>query len=127
MTEIELPPRPSNAQARARAREEDPPAGDGTTQFRWAQAMAPAMFSGALSGSSLWHADPRALNLIWEQHVRSARYFQAGLLRWPRYAWGALHMVVTAALYLLIWVTDSLPKALTAAAVIWAGFWFHVL
>lgn len=119
--------RDPNAQARARAREDAPPAGDEGAQFRWAQALAPRVFSGAMSRESLWHADPPPLNLVWEHHVRSATYFQAGLLRWPRYVWGWLHMVITAVLYLIIWATDSPPKAAVTAVVIGSGFWFHVL
>lgn len=131
MTDIELGSKPSktapNAQARARAREDDQPAGHTSAEFRWTRAMLPALFSGALSGDSLWHADPPPLNEVWDQHSRSALHFTSGLLRWPRYVWGWVHLAITAVLYLAIWVTSSPPKAAVAAAVIGAGFWLHIL
>lgn len=89
--------------------------------------MFPSLFSGALTGSSLYHAQPMALSQWREIHYRSANHFQAGLLRWPRSAWGAFHLLIAGALYLVVWVTGSLPRALVVTAVVGLGFWLHVL
>jgi hypothetical protein len=128
---IELGRKPSEidptAQVRARAHEEAE-AGHPAAEFRWIQAIVPALFSGALSRESLWHATPPSLAAVWEQHTQSARYFRLWTpLRASRYAWGGLHMVIAIMLYLAIWVTDSPPKALLAGLLVGTGFWLHIL
>jgi hypothetical protein len=112
----DLPAREPHAQGRARAREAEPVSAAGVA---WAQRAA----SGAFSGSSLWTAQPPSLDQLWHKHVVSARYFEAGLIRGPRYIWGVVHIAVAAPLYLLVWVTHSIPLLVLTAAVIAVGFW----
>ena len=115
-TVADLPAREPHAQGRARAREAEPMTGLG---IPWAQRAA----AGAFSGSSLWHAQPPSLATYWAKHTASARYFEAGLLRWPRYAWGGLHIVILIPIYTLGWVTHSIPLLVLVTAVIAVGFW----
>lgn len=86
-------------------------------------AVATAAVNGVFTGSSLWHAQPPSLAQIWDRHVVSARYFQAALLRWPRYGWGAVHIVVTIPAYLLVWCTRSIPllvlTVIVAGVIVW--------
>ena len=76
-----------------------------------------------LTGGSLLAARPPSLAEAWTRHRQSAAHYNAGLVRWPRYAWGALHVALKAALHVVEWVTDSPPKLITAAAVV-AACWF---
>ena len=125
---IDLGNKPSkrepNAQARTRTREEAP---EGGASFRWASALAPSLFTGALTGSSLYHAEPMSLASWRKLHERSAAHFQAGALRWPRQCYGGLHLLIAGALYLMVWVTGSLPRMAVAVIVVGLGFWLHVL
>jgi hypothetical protein len=112
----DLPAREPHAQARVRAREAGPMTGPG---IAWAQRAA----AGAFTGSSLHHAVPMTLAQWWAMHTASARYFEAGLFRWPRYAYGAVHYVLAAVLLGVIWMTGSLPRLVLLAAVIAVGVW----
>jgi hypothetical protein len=115
-TVTDLPAREPHAQARARAREAAAPVSAGVA---WAQRAA----AGAFSGSSLWNAQPPSLAMYWAKHTASARYFEAGLLRWPRYAWGAVHVVVLVPIYTLGWVTHSIPLLILVTAVVAVAIW----
>lgn len=112
----ELPAREAHAQVRARTREAEPA---GTMRLAWIQRAAP----GLVSGSALPHAQPPSLAAIWAKHVASAQYFEAGLLRWPRYCWGAFGWTVAAVLYLVAWVVQSIPLLILTAGCIVAGIW----
>jgi hypothetical protein len=94
--------------------------GDGKRLPRWsAQAV-----SAALTGGSLLHTAPLSLAACWAQHRAAATHYELWPpVRWARYAWGAFHVALKAALNALEWVTDSPPKLLTAAAVV-AACWF---
>lgn len=120
---IVLPERPSEAETgspravrAARTREAEPLS---PMAVAWIQHTAP----GLVSGSSLWHAQPPSMASYWSQHCASARYFEAGLLRWPRYAWGAVHIVILMPIYLLGWVTHSIPLFALVVAVTALGLW----
>jgi hypothetical protein len=75
----------------------------------------------ARAGGSVWHAPPPSLAEIWARHDASARYYNGWLGRCPRYAWGGLHIVLAACVYLLAWATDSPPKLVLTAAVLAAA------
>ena len=79
--------------------------------------------SKALSRESLAYARPSSLADCWALHRASAEHYQAGLLRWPRYAWGRVHVALKAVLFGLDWVTESPARLLVAAAVA-AACWF---
>ena len=118
----ELPAREPHAQGRARAREAEPETAGGTLSaagYAWVARTLPAM----ISGSSLWTSQPPSLATYWAGHAASARYYEAGLFRWPRYAWGVVHIVILVPIYLLGWVTHSFPLLFLTAAAVAVGFW----
>ena len=101
-----LPPRRT---ARAPAREKATTDGLGL----WLKIQS------AFAGASLLDATPPALLLIWERHCTAAKAWDTWLLRYPRFAWGAVHATMVAPLlYFLVWATDSGPKAFAALLVI---------
>jgi Flp pilus assembly protein TadB len=81
----------------------------------------------ALAGGSLWDAQPPSLAQIWARHCASAKYYQAGLIKGPRFLWGCLHLPLAALNYFLAWVTHSFPLLLVAVVLLGLGFWLHVI
>jgi hypothetical protein len=92
------------AQVRTRTRE----AG---SRVAWMQRAA----SKVLTGSVLLTRQPPSVAAVWARHLASARHHNAGLLRGPRYLWGAVHTPFAAAVYLLSWLASSLPLLLVTA------------
>ena len=80
----------------------------------------------AFAGASLLDATPPALILIWERHCTAAKAWNTWMLRWPRYAWGAVHTCLIAPVgYFIIWATDSIPKAIgTLIVLLTIALWF---
>ena len=122
---VQLPVRPSEADPAETLPKYQPKAD-------WAPAPAPARekistdglglwlkIQSAFAGASLLDATPPALLLVWERHRTAAKAWDTRLLRWPRWAWGAVHVTMIApVLYFMVWATDSGPKALAALLVI---------
>jgi hypothetical protein len=111
-----LPEKPSrdepNAQSAQRAREEGAPAGPGwALRLAWAQRL----FGTVLTGEAMVHRQPPSIAQVWERHMASARHYNAGLLRGPRYLWALAHTPVAAAAYLLAWLTSSVPLLVITA------------
>jgi hypothetical protein len=80
-----------------------------------------AAVSSALSGSEVLRQPPPSLAEVWAGH-RALLPRLWPWLRWPRLAFAAAHTMLTAVLYLVVWVTETLPRALGMAAaglVIW--------
>jgi hypothetical protein len=68
---------------------------------------------------SLAHAQPPTFRQARDRCHECAGHFQAGLLRWPRFAWGYLHLlVIMPALYLAVWVTESPARFIVTALII---------
>lgn len=68
---------------------------------------------------SLVHAQPPTFRQARDRHHECAAHFQAGALRWPRLAWGYLHLlVIKPALNLAEWVTESPARLAVTAAII---------
>jgi hypothetical protein len=86
---------------------------------RWA---FPAV-SAAFTGGSLLHAQPPSLAQTWTRHQQAARHYEAGMIRWPRYAWGGTHVALKAFLHIVEWVTDS-PFRFVVAVLLVAACWF---
>ena len=86
---------------------------DASREVRRAQIAARL----GLSGASLLHARPLSLASAWEFHAASASHYSAALLRWPRYAWGAVDTVLKALMYGLGWVSESPARFVVAVAV----------
>jgi hypothetical protein len=118
---LDLPRRPAedenpgvNAQARTRAREEDRPGHAGPLTA----TSIDRVLTGALTGASVIHASPPSIMALWAMHRTAAEYYNAGILRWPRLAYGFWHAFVEAPLaYLFVWTGDSPPKRLLCLAV----------
>jgi hypothetical protein len=81
------------------------------------------MVLGVVGGAELWFTQPRSLSQAWGLHSHSARYFEAGMLRWPRHVWGVVHVPITALIYLLVWATSTVPRALALAALVALLWW----
>jgi hypothetical protein len=129
----ETPEPDSKAQESARARESSVTDGPGlpsegspesvTERNRWAwltgvPAKAQTAAAGVTSGASLLHARPPSLAESRERHHVAAGHFEAGLIRWPRIAWGYFHLAVKTALHVIEWVTESPPRLLVAGGLI---------
>lgn len=82
------------------------------------------MVLGLVGGADLWFTQPRSLSQAWELHGHSARYFEAGMLRWPRYLWAAVHLPIAGLIYLLVWATSTVPRALALGALIALLVWW---
>ena len=68
---------------------------------------------------SLIHAQPPTFAQARERHHQCAGHYQAGLMRWPRLAWGYAHLlVIKPALNFAEWVTESPARCAVALAVI---------
>jgi Flp pilus assembly protein TadB len=102
----------ASAQAPARARTREAP-----------QARVQAAIRGIFSGSQAWETAPPSLAAIWSHHSASARYYSAALVRYPRYAFGWLHVAIAALVYLVAIATDSVWKIAGLAAVLALLFW----
>lgn len=113
------------AEARAHAREGLPPAAPASPgdPAGW-RDMAALALTQWISGSG--RAGLGAVTLLTSQpptfiqaHTRMhecSRYFQSGFFRWPRLAWGYVHLlVVKPALNGLEWVTESPARAIPVA------------
>jgi hypothetical protein len=140
---VVLPLRPSkdepNAQSAlraTRARPDDvpagPPAAPGMTAAKGTGRGYSARLAGvqaAMSGASLIDAPMPSLSAVWAKHRASAEWYSAGALRWPRYAYAGLHMLLAVLpLRFIEWATDSPPKLLTATATILVTLWLlHVI
>lgn len=135
----ETPKASSQAQGPARARESSVTGGpdfpaegsapDVTQRDIWARlagfrARAQAHAAGVTSGASLLHARPSSLAESRERHHTAAGHFEAGLIRWPRLAWGYFHLAVKALLNTIEWVTESPPRlAVAVVLIVVLHFW----
>jgi hypothetical protein len=79
-------------------------------------AKAQGRAAAVTTGASLLHAQPPSLADSRKRHHEAAGHFEAALLRYPRLAWGYLHLALKAGLHVLEWVTESPPRLLVAAA-----------
>jgi hypothetical protein len=99
--------------------------------FQAVTQSARAVFRGGVSvlgamdrAGSLPDAQPPTLRQARAEHHRCAGHYQAALLRWPRLAWGYVHLlVIKPALNGFEWVTFSPARSLVAVALLCA-FWF---
>jgi len=94
-----------------------------TERNRWgwltgSRAKAQAAAAGVTSGASLLHARPPSLAESRERHHVAAGHFEAGLIRWPRIAWGYFHLAVKTVLHVIEWVTESPPRVIVAIVLI---------
>lgn len=92
-------PADPTAETRARARESvtqpDSIAFQAVTQSaRAAFRFTLASIAAAARAGSLADAQPPSLRQAREWHHRCAGHYQAGLIRWPRLAWGYLHLLL---------------------------------
>lgn len=125
---VQLPERPSehattgghaeSAPTRTREERHTPPRSLGVVT-----RLVPA----ALAGGSLWDAQPPSLAQIWARHRASASYYQAGLMKAPRFLWGCLHVPLAALAYFIAWVAHSFPLLAVAVVLFGLGFWLHVI
>lgn len=72
----------------------------------------------------LHHSQPPTLAQIWARHRASAEWYEAGLLRWPRFAYGALATAVAAVIYAAVWWLAPPSRALATAAAIALAVWW---
>lgn len=114
---ISLPLKPSSAERPVADAHHAPPR---TREKTRAAAQAVGRLR---SGGSLVHAAPPSLAEIWAYHAASARYYNGWIGRWPRWCWGALHIVLVTVLYLLAWATDSFPKFCAAVIVVGGSYY----
>jgi len=63
-------------------------------------------------------AQPHSLAQIWAHHRASAEWYEAGLIRWPRYGWGLLHVGLATVIYSAVWMLGTIPRVLALAALI---------
>jgi hypothetical protein len=92
---------------------------------------ARVLFRGGVSvlaaldrAGSLADARPPSLRQDRDWHHRCAGHYQALILRWPRLAWGYVHLlIITPALRFTEWVTKSPARGAVAAAIL-AAIWF---
>lgn len=69
--------------------------------------------------TSLPDEQVKTLRQAWAWHRRCAAHYAAGLLRWPRQLWGAVHVTtVKPALNFAEWLTESPARCLVALAVV---------
>jgi hypothetical protein len=88
------------------------------------QARAQAAAARVTSGSSLLTARPPSLAESRERHHVAAGHFEAGLIRWPRLAWGYFHLAIKTLLRVIEWVTESPPRlAVTLVLIAVLHFW----
>jgi hypothetical protein len=113
----------STAEARAGARESVTPPSSISRQLvtDCAQAVRRVLASArgfAARPDSLADSQPHSYRQARAFHHRCASHFEAALLRWPRLAWGYLHMAaVKWPLNLLEWLTESPARCVIAVAV----------
>jgi hypothetical protein len=99
--------------------------------FQVVTQSARALFRGGVSvlaamdrAGSLADARPPSLRQDRDWHHRCAGHYQALILRWPRLAWGYVHLlIITPALRFTEWVTKSPARGAVAAAIL-AVIWF---
>lgn len=115
-----------NAQPSTRARE----ASSRPTRQASSDAASRSGLPGWLTGFllvtefvMLWNTAPPSLAETWQMHSRSARYFEAGWIRYPRYAWGCFHAALGAVLLFTVWALQTVPRALLFAAAIALTVW----
>jgi hypothetical protein len=75
---------------------------------------------------TLVHSQPPTFSQAWDRHMACARHYNAGLLRWPRMWFGAVHTwVVKPVLNLLEVITASPAWAAVCAVlgVVWWAYW----
>ena len=118
----------STAEARARVRASvTPPASVAlqavTDGAQAAQRLAASAVALLDRPGSLIDAQPPTFRQARDRHHECAGHFQAALLRWPRYAWGYLHLLlIKPVLNLAEWITES-PARFTVALAISAVIW----
>jgi hypothetical protein len=127
---------PVDRQERADPREEDLPSKaqvstpapvPARTRARATMTTATRAARAVVSGAAAWESQPPSLAQLWAHHAASARFYDAGLIRGPRYVWGAVHIAIAAPAYLLVLVTDSVWKIAGLAAVVGLLFVVGVL
>lgn len=94
-----------------------PPDGDTESPIPPQAREALARFLGAFTiprGTNILHAS--GLHAAHLRHKDAAAHWEAAIVRVPRRAWGALHLLLKACLGVTDWVTES--PARTIAAVI---------
>jgi len=136
----------SNAQAGARARDSVTPAEEAALNLvtervlhpraaraRRVASRATKRARGIGAGAAKWatrreslvHAQSATFHETWAQHRECAQHYQAALLRYPRYAWGAVHVTLIKPLTDgSQWVTFSPARTIVTGAVA-AVIWFY--
>jgi hypothetical protein len=104
----------------------DTPGAHAASQARVRLATMAVWADGVLSGSSLLHADAPSLHHTWARHAAAARRWQVPVLRYPRYAYGAVHTSGAAAAYSLLWALSSPAGGFLALALlVYVLFFMH--
>jgi hypothetical protein len=99
------------------------PPGTGSRAGRDAAARAVAVVNTA-AATSLLSRQPSSMAQARNRHHVAAGHFEAGLIRWPRLAWGYFHLLVKAVLHVAEWVTESPPRlAVTIVLIVVLHFW----
>lgn len=76
----------------------------------------------SVAGASLLHARPPSLHSAWQAHRDAAARWDAAAIRYPRYAFGIVHVAVKGAADLILVVSAS-PAGLVLAAILVAACW----
>jgi hypothetical protein len=115
----------ARAQTRASVTQADSIAFQAVTHSaRAAWRLTMAAIAAADRAGSLGDAQPPTLRQARDWHHRCAGHYEALILRWPRLAWGYVHLLlVKPALNAAEWVTASPIRSAVVLAV-FAAFWF---
>lgn len=77
-----------------------------------------ALKAALILPEDLVNARPKSLAQARGAHKAAAAQWNAPLARWPREAWGWLHLALKAAVHALDWVTESVIRTLVAAVIV---------
>ena len=83
------------------------------------------MQSFATADRSLLSAVPASATASWQAHHAAACHYNALLVKWARYGYGALAWPAECILLALRWTVHSPARLITAALTI-ATFWFWI-
>jgi hypothetical protein len=125
-------PGPLRRQERARASSvtpaELPSPGVVTDSIRrsWQVAVLTGTFLAGMLNKpgSLVHAQPPTFAQAWDRHLECARHYDALLLRWPRYWWGAVHTAVIKPALNFAEVASASPAWLFVTAAVGTLIWY---
>lgn len=86
--------------------------------------LASARFEALCAGSLLdaLRTLPLLLAGTWECHRGAAQRWDAGVIRWPRHAWGVMHTAAAGTAYLLVAVAFS-PAGFAVAVALSVACW----